>query len=108
MKICLEGDLPVPVCCRTICALSTVNPTAFLPALSSRLLGTQQGKSLGMEESPNQEGRIGTCRGCRRAAWHHPPDRALLLEFMVGVLPELWELFDYICSHSLRREAFVS
>lgn len=66
MKICLEGNLPVPACCRTICALSTVNPTAFLPALSSRLLGTQQGKSLGMEESPNQEGRIGTCRGCRR------------------------------------------
>lgn len=63
-KIWLEGDLPVPVCCRTVCALSTVNPTAFLPACSSTLLGTQQGKSLGMEGSPNQEGGIGMFRGC--------------------------------------------
>lgn len=108
MKICLERDLPVPACCRTIHALSTVNPTAFLPALSSRLLGTQQGKSLGMEESPNQEGRIGTCRGCRRLLGTTHLTEQLLLKFMVGVLPELWELFDYICSHSLRREAFVS
>lgn len=104
-KIWLEGDLPVPACCRTVCALSTVNPAAFLPACSSRLLGTQQGNSL--EGSPNQEGRIGMCRGCcTLLSTTHLT--ALLLEFMVGVLPELWELFDNICSCSLRREAFVS
>lgn len=106
-KIWLEGDLPVLECYRTICALSTVNSTAFLPARSSRLLGTQQGKSLGVEGSPNQEGTIGMCKVC-----HTPLSTthltALLLEFMVGVLPELWEVFDYICSCSLCREAFVS
>lgn len=45
--------------------------------------------------------------GLLYTAWHCLPDRALL-EFMVCVLPELQELFDFIHSCSLRRVAFVS
>lgn len=52
----------------------------------------------------NREGRAGTCRGC-----HTPLGIAwLLLECVVGVLPELRELFGGTHSRSLRRVAFVS
>lgn len=61
-KICLQGVLPVPACCRTVCALSPVNPTAFLPACSSMHTAREK---LGHGGVTQAGGENWMCRGCR-------------------------------------------